>query len=182
MKSYILFLFTAGIILLAGCSTEPQEVVIDNKYKLTLPGDLTSTTRLNDDASFQYYNGFKELYIMVIEDAFDEVYTSITDLELEGEYPFNFEGFCMLACSGDENVFAGVSDREKLEKTTINGLDARTFDNVRTLNGIEVYYKMALVQGKETYYQIITWTLPERSEKYGTVMEDMINSFTEIGQ
>lgn len=181
MKNHILLLFTVSAILLAtSCSSEPREVVIDNKYKMDIPGDLISTSQLNDDASLQYFNAFKELYVMVIEDTPDEVYAAITELELEGEYPFNFEGFCMLACSGEEDVFAAVSDRQKLKNTTINGLNACTFDNTRTINDVDVYYKMALVQGDETFYQIITWTLPQRSKKYDTVMDDMINSFAEL--
>ncbi len=181
MKNHILSLFAAVLILLVtSCSTKPREVVIDEKYKMDIPGDLISTTALNDDASLQYFNAFKELYVMVIEDVPDEVYETIAELEMEGEYPFNFEGFCMLVCSGDEDVFAAVSDRHKLKETAINGLNARTFGNTRTINGVDVYYKMALVQGKETYYQVITWTLPQRSKKYETVMDDMINSFTEL--
>jgi len=45
---------------------------------------------------------------------------------------------------------------------------------------LDVYYKFAAIEGKNDYYQVLTWTLKEKRDQHQQQMEVMINSFKEV--
>lgn len=176
-----LFLLACLMHFLLSCGfTEPQEVVVNEKYKMTIPGHMYSTKTLNDDASLQYQNPRREIYIMVIEDNPDEINNAIINRSWEERCSPGFDGFCTLATAAEEDNFLIADDSDKLQDDTINGHRARTFENIRQLNGVEVFYKIALIEGESTFYQIIAWTLPDKEKDHGEIMQEMINSFAEL--
>lgn len=59
-----------SLLLLASCGGEVTRTVkIGGRYQLKLPTDLTETKGLNDDASLEYQNAFKELYVVAIDES-----------------------------------------------------------------------------------------------------------------
>ena len=93
MKKFILIFLAA--IFLSSCqeSDEEKTISIDNKYSLTVPSHLKKRNDLNDDASFQYGNLRKELYIIVIDDAKSEVYEALDENDLSHYYSKDIHGF-----------------------------------------------------------------------------------------
>ena len=135
---------------------------------------------LNEDASLVYMNGLKEVYVMVIEDSYESIEQFIVESDWEDEYTNDFDGFCQLVCRHDGEYFLTPDDYKKLKDSNINGLNAKIFENTRLVNNINAYYTLALVEGKDTYYQVIAWTLPDRKNKHKETLENMINSFEEL--
>ncbi len=57
---------------------------------------------------------------------------------------------------------------------------ARMTTLVAKVHGHSVFYHIAIIEGKDHYYQIMTWTLASRKQRYAGVMNGMIQSFREI--
>ena len=68
-----------------------------------------------------------------------------------------------------------------VKNTKINGLNAKTFSVTGKVDGIDAFYKIAYIEGKDTYYQVLIWSLLKKQEKYTPEMEKIIASFKEIG-
>lgn len=161
-------------------SSGPKEVLIKNKFKIQLPEYMHPNKGLNKDASLAYINGQKEIYVMVVEDSFEEVRKVLTDYELNDHLPFGLDSYCQIRCSNTEGSFLTTADFTKLKQQTINGLKAYVFENTRTINQVNTYYQIVLIEGKDTYYQVVAWTLANRKDKHKTTLEKMCFSFEEL--
>ncbi|RRJ89018.1 hypothetical protein EG240_13035 [Paenimyroides tangerinum] len=66
------------------------------------------------------------------------------------------------------------------KETTINGLLAILFTVKAKISGYTAYYHFTYIQGKENYYQILTWTFDSKENDHKEKMNAMINSFKEV--
>jgi hypothetical protein len=177
----LFFVLLSQLLLLSSCeSSKPREVVIDNKFKMQLPGYVSDQKRLNEEASLMYANLLREVYVMVIEDSFEEMNNAIIENDLVDDYSLDFDGFCKLVANNETDAFLVKDDISKLKSTTINRMSSRFYEGTRNITGADIYYKIALVKGKETYYQVVAWTLASRADRYGEVLGEMIYSFEEL--
>ncbi|MFP9097692.1 hypothetical protein ACLI09_01450 [Flavobacterium sp. RHBU_24] len=178
MKIRLLLLIVIALSLTA-CEKKPQTVTIKNKYSVDLPSFLTATNELNKDASLQYQNGAREFYVVVI----DEPRKTFDDLMKEGGlgYGPDLDGYSRLLV---DSVRDKLGDKDKRTPTTekINGLDARLTSLTGTVQNINVYWRVAYVQGRKDYYQILCWTLTENKDKYDNQMVEIIKSFKEVNK
>lgn len=180
-----LYILTISLIIastLFSCnfSSEPKEITVEDKYKIVVPGYMRSRNSLNKDASMVYINSVKEVYIMVIDESRERIDQFIEENDWEDEYTTDFDGYCQLACRQDGEYFLTPDDYKQLKDGTINGLRARFFENTRMINNVKAFYTLALIEGEDTYYQVISWTLPDRVNKYKETLENMIHSFEEL--
>jgi len=182
MKRFTQLLFIASaLFIFSSCNlSKPREVVVNDKFTMMIPQTMIPTKDLNDDACLQYMNPLQELYVIVIEDTYESIGNALIQHGLSEQPNPSFEGFCLLASSSEEHSFIVQDDRESLVCDTINGMNARLFENKRSLNNVEVYYKIALLEGQSSYYQIISWTLPEKEKDHGEHIDGMIRSFKEL--
>lgn len=175
----IYFLFVT--LLFLSCSKEEEFKKIEVKnYALQLPSYLSKTNDLNDDASLQYQNPFRELYIIVIDESKQEVEQAITLNELEDIYSNDFNGYVELLTASLESNIAFKNKKEK--DTVINSLEAKLLKFEGKIEDYDVFYEIAFVNGVTNYYQIMTWTLLNRKSDYEAVMDKMIYSFKVAGQ
>ena len=160
---------------------EGNVITVDSGgYKITIPKHMTTSTELNDDASLQYQNIYKELYIIVIDEPKTDFIKTFSDPEIN-EYDDN------LTPEKNYRIVQMKSMKEKMtlraepsiKKTTINGLDAEIVDFTGNVEGVEsdIFYKIAFVEGTKNLYMIMTWTLDSDKNKNNEEMESMINSF-----
>ncbi len=180
----ILALLTAAFLAYSAAPAppdgeKPQKVKVKN-YSVVIPGHMVATTELNDEASLQYQNIYKELYILVIDEPKDEVINAFTEA---GEYDTtkspvtNYRTFLIRLLQESLSVKGGI----ELTKDTINGLSAEiaTFHATAPEVGaeVEVFYQAAFYEGKNNFYYLTTWTLTEMEEKNRKEMKEMIYSF-----
>ena len=183
-KIFNLFAVIAALSLLTSCSIptgKMNEITIDNQFKIDLP-DYMKKLNLNEDASLQYGSEIRDVYCIVIEDSFEEIHDMFIDEEFgEEDYDSEFEYFCDLVCSNYEAAFFMENDLEKMDEIVLNEtMNAKVLTNTRKIKGLNIFYKAALVEGNNTYYKIITWTQSPKEKKINKVMDEIINSFSEL--
>lgn len=169
--------------LLTSCNsiTGVKEVKVGDTASIEVPKLLIESKDLNDDAIVQMANGLQELYVIVIDESKQEFNDLIKEGgdEFEDEYTPNLNGYAKVATSSIESSIELIS-KEELKPVVTNGLSTYVATFEGKINGLDVYYKLSCVEGKERYYQVLTWTLSSKKDKHLEAMNAMINSFKEI--
>jgi len=148
-------------------------------YAVSLPGYLSETNDLNEDASLQYQNLWKEFYVIIIHDLKSEMEEILEEHELLEIYPNDLEGYSSLIWDGFEedidiqNIADTVDDR-------IHGMPVKYRKINAVVEGLDVFYYFAIIEGKERFYQILAWTMTEKQKEYEEEMKRMIYSFKEL--
>jgi hypothetical protein len=158
-----------------------NEVKVDSLYSMSLPDYLTEGNDLNDEASLQYQNIYKEVYVIVIDEPkqdFIDVFKEIGEYD-EAKTPI--DNYAESQMKSIEETMEKVTKKSEWSKKKINGNDARVADVAGTQAGIEgeMGFKAAFVEGKENLYMIMTWTFESSKDKYEADMNKMIESFKE---
>lgn len=171
----------ALIFLFSACQTKKgnQTIEINNQYSLSIPASFSKTSQLNQHASLQYQNIFKELYVIVIDEPKSELYEAISTYELSDIYESNLIGYSDLIWDGFEaeiemNYSSDFSDYK------INGLSARLINFTGKVEDLEVYYSLAIIEGENDFYQVLAWTLSSFESKNKHTLDSMIYSFEEL--
>lgn len=173
MKNITLLLLAVFII---SCeSSDEWKTIKVNNYAVELPSYLSESKQLNDDASLQYQNIFKELYIIVIDENKKEMESSLSDNGLDEIYSNDFEGYTELLST---NLASNVEMKNKTEKDTlINSLQAKILKFEGEVEDFKVFYEVAYINGVDDYYQVMSWTLLDNKSNYEQTMDKMIHSF-----
>ncbi|WP_130734068.1 hypothetical protein [Flavobacterium sp. J27] len=170
----IVFLILTHILISCG-SFENFETIGVNNFSLDLPTYLSKTTNLNNSASLQYQNVFKELYIIAIDEDKNELGKALHNNGLDKIYSNDFNGYVDLLKIGLENDIE--MENETVKDTLINGLQTKLIKFEGKVETYNVFYAVAYVNGVDNYYQIMSWTLLDKKEEYETTIDKMIFSF-----
>ena len=181
MKKNILFLILC-IILFGSCdhfSNEPKVIPVNNQYSLTLPSYLSENESLHENASLQYSNLFKELYVIVIDEVIAVFNSALIDNSLTESYSSDIDGYTKIIL---DNLALSIEDfsSPSMDKTVINSMNARIATIEGNVEGIDVFYTFAAVEGKNNFYQIYTWTTARKKENYKNKMQGIVRSIQEI--
>lgn len=169
--------------LLTSCNsiTGVKEVKVADVASIEVPALLIESKDLNDDAAVQMASGLQELYVIVIEESKQEFNDLIkeTDGVFDDDFTADLYGYAKVAASSIESGIE-LKSKEDLIPINTNGLSTYVASFEGKINGLNVFYKLSCVEGKERYYQILTWTLSSSKEKHLDAMNAMIESFKEI--
>ncbi len=174
MKKY--FTILMSVIILISCGKENEiSIIKKNNYSIEIPNDLTETKLLNDVASLQFENQFKEFYVIVI----DESKESLVDFFApNSETPNNLDGYSELLKVNMASVLGKV-DFSKIKTTQINGMKAKVFSVETKIENLDAYYKFGFFESKNSYYQVMLWTLLDKKKELEPRMQKIIESFKE---
>jgi hypothetical protein len=185
----ILIIFTGQ--LLTSCSDldkDKQEnlsiesdfmpIEINDEYKISVPKYMKKANGLNDEASLQYQNIYKETYVVIIDESKEELVSTFQEL---GEYNDsisvvkNYRDIQLQLLS--ENI--NISMKSDPKSAQINGLDAEFVEIDGQVEGVnfEIAYFLTFIEGKEKVYMVMVWTLKEKKEKYKITFEQIAKSF-----
>jgi len=178
MKKVAILILTLVAFVSCQNENEVQEVVIGNRYSISIPSFLTEVNNLNEDASLQYQHAWKEFYVIVIDENKEELQKAIKDNGLEEEYTDDLKGYCDLLLDGFEQSIY-INSKSEMIDTLINKLPAKLLTISGRVDGIDAFYSLAFIEGKERYYQIMAWTLLNKEYKYKDKMKRMMCSFKE---
>jgi len=186
MKKFLVLIITLSIILSCNnlTSSSPEnlqqedfnEVNIDGLYTLSVPKYMKEMNNLNEEASLQYANVFKEAYTVVIHENKDKFINTFKEF---GEYNDDLsvvENYSLT----HQNFFNEIATVDKIipyDITTINDLDAKRIKILAKVDGIDITYVISHIEGKENVYQIMSWTLPDKIGKYEDTFIKINNSF-----
>jgi|SRR5690606_3070208 len=156
-----------------------KEVSINKEYNILLPKYLSKAANLNEDASLQYQNIFREVYIIVIDEPKDEFITLFKELGLYDESltPLdNYSNFQNQHFSDETREITYDSD---FSDKTINNLPAKFKKLQAKVTGIdfEISYWNTYLESDTKMYTIMCWTLSDRQKKYDDTFIKVINSF-----
>lgn len=180
MKKF--FLFTLLFTALASCNSnldQTKSIKVKNQYSLDIPEALNKVTNLNDDASLQYQNPLKELYIIVIDETKESVNNAISLNNLDETYTPDINGYSELLLSNYMDGEIELKQNPVLRDTIINGLKSKVTDIEGNSEGYDIYWKAAYIEGKNNYYQVLAWTLGSKKEEHKNIMRKMLESFKE---
>jgi hypothetical protein len=181
MKKITIILLT--ILTLSSCETgeKDQIITIGDKYSVSIPSFLTKVNNLNDDASLQYQHAWKEFYVIVIDESIEEMQKALEDNDLTESYTNDVKGYSNLLLDGFEQTVS-VKRKSEILDTLVNGMPARLLTINGRIEGIDAFYSLAFIQGKERYYQIMAWTLSNKEYQYKDRMNDIIYTLKEISK
>jgi len=152
-----------------------KTITVQNLYKLSVPKYMKEMNNLNDEASLQYANIYKEAYAIVIHESKQEFIDSFKEY---GEYD-NELSMIDNYTNAQINFFKEGADIKSVEKSDgiemVNGANARRVIMKGNAEGIDVGYVLGFVEGEENIYMIMNWTLLDRFSKYENTFE-MINA------
>lgn len=152
---------------------------VGGKYSLSIPAFLTKANNLNEDASLEYQHAWKEFYVIVIDEAKQEIHDVLEEYELTDEYENNIEGYSELVLDGIIESLEDPSHTDLLD-VTINKMPAKLTTVKGTVEGMEIFYAIGIYEGVDTYYQVITWTLHSRRDRYKTRMNQILYTLSEL--
>lgn len=138
-----------------------KRIKIDTLYALAVPKYMKKLKSLNDDASLQYGNMFKEAYIIVIDEKkqdFIDVFKEFEEYD-EGKTPLENYSENQI-----KKIKETIDDFEIKSTNTknINGKKVKQFILSGKVDDINVSYLMTFVDGNEYVFMIMSWTLKNR--------------------
>lgn len=150
-----------------------------NEYSMGIPTYMTKTTTLNEDASMQFQNIFKETYVVVIDEdkaefkkAFAELGSYDTTRSIISNYADTQLQFAL------ENM--DVISKEDMKALKIDGrLNAATTEIDATIERVQVpiTYFFTYIESDYKLYTIMAWTLQSKKDVHRPTFDRMVRSF-----
>lgn len=149
-----------------------NQININNKYAIQLPDYMQPATELHTDASLQYKNEEKDIYTIVI----DENKNEMKNYNLKYSLDTYFKAVA-------SQPFVEAIEHSKMTapvKKQINGSSAMVAEITGDINENPVYYKLAVIETTNSFYQILTWTSAGNKESFSKDIDQTIDSFKEL--
>lgn len=140
----------------------------DRKCQLTVPGDWSVETDLNDVANFQAGNRFKEQYAIVISESKSDFTGEVT-----------LDDYVEIISKDIENRItdAKISETKTL---TIGGYPAKQFEVSGAIGSIKAKWLYTFIDAPKNFHQILAWSIASKFDENTPVFSDVINSFKEL--
>lgn len=164
---YLLTLTLLAITLVSCTKNDTTETInIGGRYSLDLPKSFKKANDLNPDATLQYMDAARELFVVVIDEPKEAVAKAIMENGLEDTYTTDLKGYSkLLLDSMEPNLKAAIVN--PFTDTEIGGLKARKTHLEGIVEGVRIHYKLGMIESKKRFYQITVWTTLDRVEKQG---------------
>jgi len=156
--------------------TNFKRIVVDSLYAVSIPKYMKEMSNLDDQATLQYGNIYKNLYTVVIHE----------DKEDFIAY-FNEIGAYNDSLSVVDNYAAGQVQYFKESITNcmvipyqikkIKGYDARQFGFNGVVGGAQVAYVIAYIETEGDLFMLMNWTQIDRFNRFEDTFKAINNSF-----
>jgi hypothetical protein len=161
-----------------------------NYFEMAIPEPMMRMDELNPSAIAQY--GYveefmldtigtsivKEHYLIVLMELKDSIANYPVQRELDAMI---YRNDAVNALLTGNNGFKDLTKEPKVE--SLHGLDCVRTELSRTIEAndgeIILYYQMAIVEGQQAFYQVLTWCVDSQRDDFEYEMEKIINSFKE---
>jgi len=195
MKSGSFILFVSLIVLLSSCDVKKfisehlndtgkkaeLQQITGPGYSMGIPTYMSKATALNDEASMQFQNIFKEAYIIVIDEdkqKFIKTFKELSSYDTTQSVIDNYSSIQLQSVSSRSEVIT----KKEPENLTINGMEAAAAELDAKVEGVSapISYFLTFVEGKTKLYFIMGWTLQNKKDTYRPDYLQMRNSFKEL--
>lgn len=190
-KFKTIFLMLAGLFILNSCynlgSDEPEQLSLDkdfevvkvnNEYVVKIPKYLDKTTDLNDEATLQYQNIFREAYIIILDESksdMEEAAKSIGEFDDNQSLLKNYKNLQLKYSLAGLDILQQYNEKS----LKINGINAEKvdIDAYSEEIDIKITYFLTFYEGPEKVYMMMAWTLENRKQKYKPTFDQTASSF-----
>lgn len=158
-----------------------KRISVNDLYELSVPAYMNATDDLNEEASLQQMQIFKEVYVIVLDEdkqEFIDIYReldmyndslSVAENYKELQMGFLEEQLTINRVYGEKSVEANGMD---LEMVRVEG----SYHEVPT----DIVYSLGYAEGEDMIYTIMAWTLESRKDKYGETLDKIVSSIKEL--
>jgi len=158
-----------------------KAIDVNELYTMSVPKDMKPTDFLNDEASLQYFNIYKEHYVIVIDESkseFIEVFKSMDEYDTDLSVVENYAK-AQLNFFSEDLTFRKETG---LQPMTINDRDALRKSAVADVEGVPnpISYQFAFAEGKKNLYMIMAWTTEENARDFFEQQMFMFKSLKEL--
>lgn len=168
--TYILLI--VGVFMTPEVTTEPTVVVAsDQQSQLTVPAGWVIDADLHDDAEIEVADLKGGAFLLVLTEAKSDY---ADDLDYRDHSRLTLES--ILEDSDDGEPIAGPVD------LTINGRRAVQYEFVVTSDRLRIAYLHTTIDGTESFYQIVAWSVRSAFDANREALQEIIRSFAETGK
>ena len=181
-------LFTIGILQnpanadMNPAKSKVQTVDVHGRYSIDLPTYLTEGHDLNFEASLEYQNINKEVYIIVIDESTEEFIKVFTELDDYDTTKSALDNYADAQMESIRANMSSVTSESQPRKVKTQSGEAIVSDVAGLQDGIDdaMGFTVAFTQGKLCLYMIMTWTFEKTKSIYQEDMNGIIASFKEL--
>jgi hypothetical protein len=181
LMKFIPFVFIAAFF--AGCTIDKadsyEKVESRSGYSIHVLSSMEPSTDLNSEASIQFLDQNKQLFMIVLDENKDEMNNAVESNEaLSEKYSADFKGYSTFLLDNFANSME-VKSGTKIKDTVIHDLPAKTINLVSEIDGVDIFYALAFIEGVDKYYQVWTWTYAHLEEDHYPRMKEILFSLKE---
>ena len=177
-----LFMLCLSIIFTA-CATSFEEYE-DELFTIDVPSGMVDMPGLNNDASLQYgypldsvaedLEPAKEQYLIVMLETKEEIASYGLDADFDA---LKYSEVSMEALQYNLEDFEIVSEEPEIKDR--NGMQFVEIEMQGSVGDLSVFYKLAVYEGENAFYQILAWCNLEDKDQFLPDMNRSIQSFKE---
>jgi hypothetical protein len=172
MKKTIALLSTILAVMTnsAVAQTTLKEHKAGHVFYVSLPDYMSKTVELNSAAAIQYKSAVKDVYGFIIEDNKEELalaefnYTSIAEF---------YEDFIKDFVIDQDKRAVSKPIYKQIGNTNFVESDVTYFDKEAA---IDIYYLVGIVETKEAYYKVLSWSSAANKEQFKADFQKIIYS------
>lgn len=153
-----------------------KRITVDSLYSIEIPKYMKKTTVLNDDASLQYMNAYKETYVIVINESiedFKNTFVQMGDYDTIKTADRNYKDIQLNFIKETIGNYK-IYDHEYLK---IHELNASLVKVEGKVDGYQIFYQIGFLEGKKDVYMVMIWTEKKKKNRYHYTFQKMIESF-----
>lgn len=159
-------------------SDDTRRVVINHEYSLEISNSLTENNTLNTDASLQYSDESREVYIIVIDESKTEFVSVFKEAKKYDDSKSVEKNYRIVQM---KSLSKGIKKKGKvvISSQKIDACESEIVNFVGKVKGIKskIFYKIGFITSDEKCYMIMAWTLASNKDKNNEELEKMIKSF-----
>ncbi len=164
-----------------GEKAELETVTIGGIYSMGVPKYMSKATALNEEASLQYQNIFKEAYVIVIDEDKQQFIDALNGVDAFDSTRTIVENYADTQMQLTTSAMT-VKDRKEIKSLTINGLSAATTELDADVEGVpaSITYFLTFLEGPDRLYMIMAWTLADKKDEHRDTFNEMARTFKDL--
>ncbi|PQJ32280.1 hypothetical protein BST92_10240 [Nonlabens arenilitoris] len=173
LKASFIFVLLTTLSSCLGGSNKAEKLDIEQDFKLfeskkfsiKVPGYLTETDDLNEDAEMQMQNMFRETYMIVMAESKSDFDFASEILGMGNDSLSYAENYMDMQLESMTESFSYDVVKEKTT-TVINDMPAMIVEANASIDGLNVSYIITTIESDHDIFYITCWTLTDRRDRY----------------
>ena len=140
----------------------------DNRLSVQVPAQFKRETNLQESALIQASKAKEDIYFIVMEESKKDF--------VAGFAVNNYADAILSAMQKNLTDPQTLGERRQL---TVQQMPAEQIVLTGAIDGIKITYLITLVEGRESFYQVLSWTLASRFDDRRELLDGIAKTFSE---